>query len=203
MYIFIDESGDLGSGKGSSRYFILAAIIVSSAKPLEKVVKSVRKSLKKKHGNITEFHAYNERQRFKRKFLTRISSVPGLNVAFITYPKKVTLSAVQQKEVYAKMAQELVLMIFKSSQNTLDGTTIIFDKRYGRKFPIEKSIRLILEKVQAWRRMSLSVSVVSSEDSKGLQATDFVAWSFSHYLESEDCEYFDLIKSCVVAEKTL
>ena len=36
MHIFIDESGDLGSSKGSSQFFVLAAVVVDDPKKLEK-----------------------------------------------------------------------------------------------------------------------------------------------------------------------
>lgn len=38
-YIYIDESGDLGTKQGSSKYFIIAAIKVKDSKKLDKVIK--------------------------------------------------------------------------------------------------------------------------------------------------------------------
>ena len=38
-YIFIDESGDLGTKKLSSRYFVMAAIKVDDPKKLDRIIK--------------------------------------------------------------------------------------------------------------------------------------------------------------------
>ncbi|WP_365316521.1 DUF3800 domain-containing protein [uncultured Methanobrevibacter sp.] len=38
-YIYIDESGDLGSKHSSSKYFVMNAIKVEDSKNLEKIIK--------------------------------------------------------------------------------------------------------------------------------------------------------------------
>ena len=47
-YIFIDESGDLGTKKLSSRYFVMAAIKVDDPKKLDRIISKTKKSLRKK-----------------------------------------------------------------------------------------------------------------------------------------------------------
>lgn len=47
-YIFIDESGDLGTKKLSSRYFVMAAIKVDDPKKLDRIITKTKKSLRKK-----------------------------------------------------------------------------------------------------------------------------------------------------------
>ena len=47
-YIYIDESGDLGTKKGSSKYFVIAAIKVEDSKKLDKIIKKTRRNFKKK-----------------------------------------------------------------------------------------------------------------------------------------------------------
>ena len=46
--IFIDESGDLGTKKLSSRYFVMAAIKVDDPKKLDRIITKTKKSLRKK-----------------------------------------------------------------------------------------------------------------------------------------------------------
>ena len=43
-YIFIDESGDLGTKKLSSRYFVMAAIKVDDPKKLDRIITKTKKS---------------------------------------------------------------------------------------------------------------------------------------------------------------
>jgi hypothetical protein len=47
-YIFMDESGDLGFGERSSKWFLITIIVVDDDRTLERVVKKVWKSLRKK-----------------------------------------------------------------------------------------------------------------------------------------------------------
>ena len=51
-YIYIDESGDLGSKKSSSRYFVLAGIMVSKPKKLDNPIKNTYR----KHKNIRDMN---------------------------------------------------------------------------------------------------------------------------------------------------
>ena len=42
-FIFIDESGDLGTKSSSSRYFVIAAIKIDDSRKLERLVNKIRK----------------------------------------------------------------------------------------------------------------------------------------------------------------
>lgn len=63
-YIYIDESGDIGYTKKSTRYFILTAVIVDDCLFLGRIAKSVYKLKRdKKKRNI--IHAYIESDKIK------------------------------------------------------------------------------------------------------------------------------------------
>ena len=47
-YIYIDESGDLGTKSGSSKYFVMVAIKVKDSKKLDKIIKKTRRTFRKK-----------------------------------------------------------------------------------------------------------------------------------------------------------
>ena len=48
-YVYIDESGDLGSKKSSSNYFVLAGIMVDKPKKLDNLIKNTYRKYKKIH----------------------------------------------------------------------------------------------------------------------------------------------------------
>lgn len=52
MYIYVDESGDTGFkfGKGSSRYFVVALLLVDDPIPLHQAIHDVRLQLKGAEG---------------------------------------------------------------------------------------------------------------------------------------------------------
>ena len=84
-YVYIDESGDLGNSRYSSRYFVLAGIIVNNPKKLDNLIKNtyrkykeirkmneikgtttpshVKKDIFARLNNI-EYHAENENNEF-------------------------------------------------------------------------------------------------------------------------------------------
>ena len=65
-YIFLDESGDLGFKKSSSKWFLFTIAITNDARTLERVTKRVWKSLKKTHKKLGELHASHEKEITKK-----------------------------------------------------------------------------------------------------------------------------------------
>ena len=73
-YIYIDESGDLGSKKSSSRYFILAGIMVIKPKKLDNLIKNTYR----KHKNIrdmNEIKGTTTPENVKKDILTRLNNI--------------------------------------------------------------------------------------------------------------------------------
>ena len=73
-YIYIDESGDLGSKKSSSRYFVLAGIMVSKPKKLDNLIKNTYR----KHKNIrdmNEIKGTTTPENVKKDILTRLNNI--------------------------------------------------------------------------------------------------------------------------------
>lgn len=87
-YIFLDESGDLGFKKTSSKWFIFTIAIVSHPRLLERVVKKVWRSLKKKHKALGELHAVHEKDITRKRMLKALSELPDLKIICIILNKK-------------------------------------------------------------------------------------------------------------------
>lgn len=201
MHIFIDESGDLGSGKGASRFFILTALVVPEKKSVDRVVKSLRRSLRKKHRNISEFHAYHIHSSLRVKLLEKIAGVSKLSVAFIAYRKNKILNARQQEALYAQLSEELLSAVCR--EMSLSGSVnVIFDSRYGESFS-KRFVNVNVRRLEDNFKIDFLVSFESSDSNKGLQAVDFVSWSVFRYFEQSEEKYFAQIKDKVVVQKTL
>ena len=71
-YIFIDESGDLGTKKSSSKYFVMAGVKVYDDKKLERIIVKKRRSSKKDIGYINEFKATNTPSDIKKDMLKKL-----------------------------------------------------------------------------------------------------------------------------------
>ena len=68
----MDESGDLGfdsSKQGTSKYFLITFLFCKNHRPIEKCVKKIHRSLRKKDRKVSVLHANNERQSTRRRLL--------------------------------------------------------------------------------------------------------------------------------------
>ena len=99
-YIFLDESGDLGFKKGSSRWFIFTIALTSDYRKLEKVIKKARKSLGKKHRNIKELHAYNSDNITRKRVLNELIKLDDLKILCIVLNKEKVYVDLQNQKNY-------------------------------------------------------------------------------------------------------
>src|SRR3990172_12873923 len=76
-YIFLDESGDLGFNpkKKNSEFFVITVLSIKEKKSLEKIVKKVHRSLRKKIKRLSGgvLHAVKEKPKTRIKLLKLIS----------------------------------------------------------------------------------------------------------------------------------
>ena len=74
-YIYIDESGDLGTKKASSKYFVMAAVKVENSKKLENIIKKTRRDFKKKMLTSNEVKGGNLPYELKIKILEKLKNM--------------------------------------------------------------------------------------------------------------------------------
>jgi len=99
-YIFLDESGDLGFSKRSSRWFILSLVFTNNHRKIEKCVKKVHRGLKKKYKNISELHAYHTDSITKKRVLKLLSETEDLKILCIILNKKKVYTDLQNQKSY-------------------------------------------------------------------------------------------------------
>ena len=71
-YIYIDESGDLGS---DSNYLIMAVIIVDDSVKLDRIINKVRRNNKKELGNSNEIKGTETKPHIKKKILKDLNKI--------------------------------------------------------------------------------------------------------------------------------
>ena len=71
-YIYIDESGDLGS---DSNYLIMAVIIVDDSVKLDRIINKVRRNNKKDLGNSNEIKGTETKPHIKKKILKDLNKI--------------------------------------------------------------------------------------------------------------------------------
>lgn len=74
-YIYIDESGDLGDKYSSSKYFVLAAIVVNNPKHLNRIIKETKRKYSDIIGRDLEVKGNKTDRNVLKKILCKLDNV--------------------------------------------------------------------------------------------------------------------------------
>ncbi|MBM3148587.1 MAG: DUF3800 domain-containing protein, partial [Chloroflexi bacterium] len=85
MYVYLDESGDLGFGEGSTAYFTIAFVVVDNPIHYKRCVRSVK--VKHNIPKAVELKGNATRETIKRDLLTRFAKLDA-EVHSITVQKR-------------------------------------------------------------------------------------------------------------------
>ncbi len=99
-YIFLDESGDLGFGDRSSRWFLFTIAMTTDARALERVVRRIWRPLKKKHKRLGELHASHEKDITRRRVLQQLNEIEDLKVFCVILNKQKVYVDLQNQKNY-------------------------------------------------------------------------------------------------------
>ncbi len=205
-YIFLDESGDLGFGKASSRWFLFTVAIVSEPRSLERVVRKIWRPLKKKHKKLGEMHAYHADDSTRTRMLQRLNELDDLKVLTVVLNKqKVYVDLRNQKNLLYNYTANILLDRLHSSGLIKKGEVLelYIDRKDTKKRLRENFIEYLREAMTARRQGSFTVALHSSHENKSLQAVDFMSWAIFRKYERGDYEYYERIKNKIVDERLL
>ena len=80
---------------------------------------------------------------------------------------------------------------------------ICLDQRYTNdhlRFDLEKRIR---EEISELPHKIVLIQQLNSQSTRGLQAADFIAWSFFQKYEKDDCRFVDILSKQVIHEEVV
>ena len=193
-YIYIDESGDLGTKQGSSKYFVMAAIKVEDSKKLEKMIKKTRRSFTKKMLTSNEIKGGNLPYDLKIKILKKLKNI-DYEVFIIVFDKenRYKIGYGDNKKAYDILASRLAELI------NIDKPTFIFiDKSKNKQEEIDSFNELFLNNLNNIKKQPIKIEHADSMHYKGLQMADLISWSTFQNFENDNPEFFDMIKNKVV-----
>jgi hypothetical protein len=177
--IYIDESGDTGYTKKSTRYFILTAVIVEDGLILERIVKKIHKTkLDKNKGGI--LHAYKESVFTKNRFVNKLFD---FNVRCFVFVLDKNNKYVD--DVYLYSLKNVLKYCIKNNFNS-----IVIARKDIRKFYNKNIIDMF------WQN-NIKMNFSIHEKDKALQAADFYSWIIFVYLEKGESFYFDKLKHLI------
>lgn len=205
-YIFLDESGDLGFKKTSSKWFLFTIALTSYPRSLEKVTKKVWKNLRKKHKHVGELHASHEKDSTRKRMLKSISSVEDLKVLCVILNKqKVYIDLQNQKNYLYNYTANILLdrLHTKEVLTSKEPINLYIDRKDTKKHLRENFISYLADSMKKRRDGHITISLHASHENKSLQAVDFISWAIFRKYEMEDYKFYDIIKGKIVDERLL
>ncbi len=190
MYIYLDESGDLGFNINSSQHIIIALLITKSPHKIERCIKRIRqRKLKKKLKELPEIKFNNSDSYIREKTLECIAK-EAIEIAYVALNKKNVNpnNRYHNGKIYNFIAGHIMSSLPYENHTK---TKLIVDKRISNKIIRTGFDHYIKQET------SFKVEIVheNSQLNKCLQATDFIVGAIFRKYESGDSKYYDIIKN--------
>jgi len=197
--IFIDESGDLGFTEKSSKFFVVAALIVHDHLPIHRCFKKIRQNkLKKKFKDLPEFKFNNSGKEIKSRVLRCIAN-SDVEIAYCVLRKSQAFPHLHDKHtiVYNYLIGSLVSRIIQKILITGD-VEIIVDKSLNG---IQRDAfdQYLVYKTFERNHDSqieppvITIDHVDSCTDSCIQAVDFIAGALHHYYRTDEDMYYQII----------
>ena len=184
----------MGTKKGSSNYFIIAAIKVENSKKLDKIIKKIRRNSKNKMLTSSEIKGGNLPYDLKIKILKKLKNI-DYKVFIIDFEKeyRYKIGYDDNKKLYDFLASRLAELI-----NIDKPTFIVIDKSKNKQEEIDNFNELFLKNLINIKKQPIKIEHADSMHYKGLQMADLISWSTFQNFENDNPEFFDMIKNKVI-----
>ncbi|MCK6462903.1 MAG: DUF3800 domain-containing protein [Candidatus Pacebacteria bacterium] len=205
-YIFLDESGDLGFKKKSSKWFVFTIAMTQNARSLERVTKKIWRPLKKRHKQLGELHAYHADNVTRKRMLSELAKIENLKVSCVILNKqKVYIDLQNQKNYLYNYTANILLdrLYTKEILKPKEAINLFADRKDTKNHLRENFINYLTTSMKKRRDGGFSVVLHSSHENKSLQAVDFISWSIFRKYEKGDYEFYEIIKNKIVDERLL
>jgi hypothetical protein len=197
-----DESGCLGfdfSKNKTSRHFIVSLLVVSNKKQIDNTVKRVFRALGKAKTRRTNgvLHAYREDDATRFRLLRAIGT-KDIGIAIMKLDKHRLVLGGDTHVLYTSMVLKLINQLFLDGHlDTTEAFELIASQADTNRLHRENFVDVVNEGTRA---LNLQARVAKPADEKGLQAIDFVSWSYWQKYENGITEYADVVAAKVIAE---
>lgn len=194
MVIFIDESGTLPDI--ADKYIVLAALVASNPKGLEKILPKFRKKIpskgsRKKEKQVREFKFHYVGDITRRRVLEEIIS-KDVKI-YILVVNKLGRKIKDNPENYGKLVKNLALYLIKKE----NPKEILVDKHFGNKSDTEE-FQSILDSISN----KVNFQQVDSVADPRIDLADFVAGATLRKLRADDETLYKIILPKITWEKT-
>jgi len=209
--VFVDESGDLGFGKGSSKYITIGALITTHPEIVERIPRRIRKRrLKKSLLQKPELKFHNSSPDVRRSVLKMVMALQDISIASMTVNKIGMPDGFRHspERFYDCVCGELLADIIVN-RGGRGAYRVVFDARPHNRPPgydFGGRVGAIVGRELTRAGLipvRIDVSVIGSHNSGGLQTADFVVGSIQRKHERDDHSYSRIIAPAITVEKML
>jgi hypothetical protein len=128
MNVFVDESGDYGVTSASTRYIVLAALIMENQTPLDNILKKMRRyAFKKALTGVTEIKANQTSPAIKSYMISKLNIIDPAEIFFAIVEKK----NIQHSSTSLALYKHL-LAALEAYLTPMKNVHVIIDKSYSR-----------------------------------------------------------------------
>jgi hypothetical protein len=204
MFIFIDESGDLGFSAKSSSFFLVTAITAQEPKIFQRIFKKARNKLKKKLADIPEFK-FCKTDHALRLFILNELSKTGLSAYVYFIDKKKTKDHLKKTQhvLYNYITGRLIEHVLMHEGLGKGKIHIVIDKSLYNSARESFDHYVTYIRTPAKLSDSICISHKKSDEEAGLQAVDFLCGAIFHKLEFKKENYYQIIKDKIKAENKM
>lgn len=212
MYIFLEESGDLGTNKnGSSRYFILLMLVCESRNDFYALRQAAAKTLKRKVNKNNkakkikeELKGIDTTQQVKSYFYEMIKSL-NIKLYVLVLDKADmmdrALSKINKHAVYNELTLGLLEQVnFPPNIKFLQFMADEWKTKASAKV-FNQEIRLLVEKRTT--NIACTIEHLNSKDEAGLQCADLFAYGFFQKYEHHQQAWYSVFAEKIIIEKII
>lgn len=212
MYIYLDESGDLGfdnNKKGTSAFFVITLLVCHDAMSkrafqvaVSKAIKNKLNRKKKSRKKQYELKGTNTTISIKEYFYNKLKS-DSWDIYTVVFNKKKVykepLKAIGQNKIYNFLARFIIEKLPLAIVN--NNVRLVVDKSKSRTEILEfnKYITTYIEGALPLHT-SFSVEHLSSHDDPGLQAVDLFCWGIHRKYKDGNLEWYNVFSDKIKYE---
>ncbi len=190
MYVYLDESGDTGFKfhRGSSKYFVIALLLVDDPVPLHQAIHDVRLSLGKPE--TYEFKFTHAHHTIRQAFFHALRPYPFTVRALVVDKQRLEAPHLRKKGTFYNY---LVKMALKNDFGTISNATLVIDESFQGKGPKAGLAAYLRHELNAEsggsHRKIEAVRYHQSHKDNLIQAADMIVGAIAREYEEKDAQY--------------
>ena len=210
MYIYLDESGDLGfdfSKAKTSRYFVITLLVCCSKQVQDGFKTAVNRTLKNKlnHKKIKKCEVIelkgSQTTLAIKQYFTRHLPLAGWNIYSVTLNKVRTQEHLRTRAGKKKLYNFLAHFILEKVDFPKDVPVVsLIVDRCKNKEEIKDFNKYMANQLEVLLPLDalLRIDHLSSEENAGLQAVDLFCWGIARKYNLNETDWFDCYRDKII-----